>query len=347
MNKKEFQFNENSFDILRMVGAYIVILSHSFRWLDMEKPAYLSFLTNGSVGVMMFFAITGFMIMPAYERTIRRGGKKSLIYFFWNRIIRIYPALLFSFVIISVVDVVLMGENILTPQYVIYAIKYCVFARGGGYGVNGISNGVLWTITADILYYLLTPIVYKLLHNKNSFVWCIVIFLFWLLNLFDTKIIAICQGIPVIGAHIDESFAICFIYEFLIGSFMYFKREKLLYFFVNNKKYITMAFIGFLVYYTIWDITSLIPKTYAMHAPQMTLVVCPLTIIMGYAFGKHRIKHEISYGLFMYHILVVQCLKYFSIGGYLGICMVVVITTFVALVSKRFIEDPCLRLKKK
>ena len=86
---KEFNFKENCFDVLRIIAITIVMLSHSFRWFGIEKPSWLIFFTDGSIGVSMFFAMSGFLIMGAYNRAIQNGS--SYILFIWNRILRLYP----------------------------------------------------------------------------------------------------------------------------------------------------------------------------------------------------------------------------------------------------------------
>lgn len=44
---KSFEFHENCFDLLRLVAACIVVLSHTFRHLNIEKPTWLLCFTDG------------------------------------------------------------------------------------------------------------------------------------------------------------------------------------------------------------------------------------------------------------------------------------------------------------
>ena len=64
-------------------------------------------------GVMMFFAMTGFVIMPAYERSVQK--ENALRVFYWNILIRLYPALWASFILITLVNACIIGVNIFRP----------------------------------------------------------------------------------------------------------------------------------------------------------------------------------------------------------------------------------------
>lgn len=231
MNNK-VSYYENSFDILKLVGSFIVLLSHSFRHFDIVKPIWSLFFTDGSVGVMIFFAITGFAIIPSWERA--QNKTHPFLAFFCNRILRIYPGIMLSFLVLTIINCVILKADVLSIPYLTYALKYCVFIRGDGYGNHGLSNGVLWTIKTDIVYYLLVPFIFRYLRNLNKITWMLVIMFFWSFNVFDNQILHITQNIPLLCNTIDEGFPLFFVYEFLIGSFLYFNKDSIIGFFLNR-----------------------------------------------------------------------------------------------------------------
>ena len=55
MSQKKYDKKDNIFALLKLIGAIIVIASHSCRYLGVPKPIWLSFLTAGSVGIIIFF----------------------------------------------------------------------------------------------------------------------------------------------------------------------------------------------------------------------------------------------------------------------------------------------------
>jgi peptidoglycan/LPS O-acetylase OafA/YrhL len=83
----------NNFDIIRILFAWFVIVSHSYV-LNGEGPTDpLASLTNGYmifsfIGVKGFFIISGYLIFQSLERS------KSILDYLAKRILRIFPALL-------------------------------------------------------------------------------------------------------------------------------------------------------------------------------------------------------------------------------------------------------------
>lgn len=92
MRNDSVTINENVFDILRLLAAILVVASHSFRHLSVAKPFWLLWLADGSVGVMILFAMSGFLNMYSYEKTILNGG--DFTRYIVRRILRLYPLLI-------------------------------------------------------------------------------------------------------------------------------------------------------------------------------------------------------------------------------------------------------------
>ena len=352
MDKSELQdinYRNNAFDLLKMIAAFIVVLSHSFRHFGVDKPAWSLFLTDGSVGVIVFFAITGFVMMPAWEKMENKngGGIRTYFSFLYKRILRLYPPLWVSFLIISIANMLISNIDVFSFGYLVYAIKYCVLANGAGFGVSGIANGVLWTIMADIIFYILAPLIYKLMKNQKIWVWLLVIFAFWQFNVWDEQVVSLFQRVPFFGRFISADFALCFMYEFLIGCFLYFKRNVIISFFVNNKIWAYIWFVIFIVFFQIYNYYDIIPQTGLMHSPWIGVLVAPLAIILGFVFGNVKIKLEMSYSIFLYHMVIIAILKSFGIIGVLGIALTLCITPIIALISRILVEMPILKLKEK
>ena len=336
---------DNAFDLLKLIGAFIVVLSHSFRHFGIAKPPISLFFTDGATGVMIFFAITGFVMMPSWERWEK--SNRSYFAFLLNRFIRIYPLLWFSFLVITVANVILKQINIFSLSYLIYAVKYCVFFVDSAFGGAGFSNGVLWTLLPDMVFYIFTPLVYRVMKDQKTSVWLAVIFVFWQFNIWDFQTIALFQRIPFFGRFVNIGFPLCFMYEFLIGSFLYFKRNTILAFFIANKKWVILWLAAFTVFFELYNYSDLIPKTGEMHTPWLGIMTAPLAILLAFALGKVRFKVELSYCIFLFHMIIVGILKCFGIGGILGILLTVCITPPVAYVVNRWVEKPLLKLKVK
>lgn len=66
-----------------------------------------------------------------------------------------------------------------------------------------------------------------------------------------------------------------------------------------------------------------------------------LTMAGGYRFGRHRIRHEISYGLYIYHMIVINV---FVMCGWVEniwfMFVVIAVTWIFAMLSNGLIEKP-------
>lgn len=337
------KFEENAFDLLRLTAAFIVMLSHSFRWFDYPKPRWLLFLTDGSIGVMIFFAISGYLIMASYDRCTKE--KHSLIRYFANRFVRIYPALLASFVVLTIGNILLFGIDVFHTDYIIYFIKNFIRPMGGAYK-DGISNGVLWTLKAELIFYFLVPFIFKVTRKFNKIQWCILILIMWQFNLWDEQVLNLVSQWGGIGKYIDNGSFIFFLYEMLIGCFIYSYWNDILPFLTRKKTVIVYGAI-FVIWYCIYNYSGLIPRFGVMHNALFGLMVPPLVIGLGYCVGEIRFKYDISYGIYIYHMIVINCIlnsKQTGIGMMIATWCITVICGFLSFV---IIEKPCMNIKKR
>ena len=83
---------DNNFNLIRMVAAYAVLVSHSFvvalGTRESEPLRETLGMTIGSIAVDVFFVTSGFLV------TASLLTRQSTMEFVWARILRIYPALL-------------------------------------------------------------------------------------------------------------------------------------------------------------------------------------------------------------------------------------------------------------
>jgi len=156
----------NNFDLLRLCAALQVVHSHAVEHLRIPYGPVgraASELLALFPGVPIFFVISGFLISRSYERT------PSLAVYFRNRALRIYPALWTSFAV-SLVLVAALGAwprgFVTTPTGVgwvlgqLSIVQFFNPAALRGFGV-GVLNGSLWTIPVELQFYLVLPLIYR------------------------------------------------------------------------------------------------------------------------------------------------------------------------------------------
>jgi len=105
--------------------------------------------------------------------------------------------------------------------------------------------------------------------------------------------------------------------------------------------------MGFIVFFQLYNYYGVIPQTGLMHSPWLGIIVAPLSIILGFVIGNVKIKYEMSYSIFLYHMVVIAILKAFGVTGVMGIILTICITPIVAFISRILIEMPMLKFKEK
>ncbi len=103
--------DDNRFDILRLIAAWLVLFSHCYplggRPGGEPLASTLGIDTLGGVGVSIFFVLSGYLVTLSLERS------PSLLEFARRRALRIYPAL----VVICLLCVLVLGPLMTTwPQ---------------------------------------------------------------------------------------------------------------------------------------------------------------------------------------------------------------------------------------
>ena len=90
---------DNNLNLLRLVAATAVVYGHAFGTAQQtaSEPFFHRFgIGTGDVGVDVFFVISGFLIAKSF-------ASKDLVHFTWARVMRIFPALWVSSVVLVAV----------------------------------------------------------------------------------------------------------------------------------------------------------------------------------------------------------------------------------------------------
>ena len=151
---------DNNFDALRLSAALLVVIGHAFVLTSSEPAPRLAGVPIHTVGLYVFFIISGYLITDSWLRTPRVGS------YLFKRCLRIFPAL----IVIVVVTVLILGPLLSSlpagayfadPQTSKYLLNLTLFAQYDLPGVFDIGhrstavNGVLWTLGLEFACYLL------------------------------------------------------------------------------------------------------------------------------------------------------------------------------------------------
>jgi peptidoglycan/LPS O-acetylase OafA/YrhL len=210
---------------------------------------------------------------------------------------------------------------------------------------DGVLNGSLWTITVELQFYVIVPLVYFLLRldKGGNAKLLMLIFAFFVIN----RVFSYFSG--SYNEHLlyklaKVSFAPWF-YMFLVG--MFFQRN-----FEYFHKLLAGKFLYLLaIYIVIGYFASMHEADYGNNIdPLFYLLLVPLVFSSAYSnpgMAKRITRgNDFSYGIYIYHMPIVNFLIYLGFSGSVFWSFVaLLITVAVAMLSWFYIEKPCLKLK--
>ncbi len=354
----------NNFDLIRLVAATQVVLLHAVEHTGLretlpEWQRHVFSLMAWLPGVPIFFVISGFLIARSYERC---GG--DLAGYFRNRSLRIFPAL---WVCLGV-TLMLLGSFGFLPVSFLKSGTFVAWLLGQvsflqffnpdqfrGFGI-GVANGALWTITVELQFYLFVPLLYAVVYRSRT--WKKLTRLL-LSSLFLASYAAYCvMNVKVNGpgGFTGAPFAFKLLYNtlfphlwmFMVGIFIHRYFERLRSFLEGKFFYYIGAYL-------------LLATVIGYFAPEFSvlfyLLLLPARILLGFATisGAYSAKSltrrllcgtDISYGIYIYHSLVINALVEMGYLKTLNAIPIVFLTTAVlGLLSWHLIEKPVLARK--
>jgi peptidoglycan/LPS O-acetylase OafA/YrhL len=138
-----------SLDGLRAISISLVILGHLVKWKHISLDVVGSY---GSLGVFVFFVLSGYLITNLLLREYERSSTVNLQDFYIRRAFRIFPA---AFVFLAVVAV------LYSQQMRWYHITAAVFYVSNMDMSRPWIFGHLWSLSIEEQFYLLWPFALK------------------------------------------------------------------------------------------------------------------------------------------------------------------------------------------
>lgn len=334
----------NNFDIIRLFAALQVAVSHTVNHLNIELLTPFQILSHFP-GVPIFFFISGYLIYHSYSNI----PKEKIKIFLTNRLLRLYPALYFCF-FITILSLYLSGylktQDYTFKDFAVWTLTSLTFFQFynpdflRAYGVGAI-NGSLWTISVELQFYILTPLLFALYnkHKKASVVIALLLILANIANTFlnDRSTIAI----KLFGV----SFAPWF-YMFMAGAYIS----------TNQKIQKNILSVNAFTYLTLYLASYFLASKYNLGTGNGINIVsytllCFLVLKLAYTKPTLSWKllrgNDISYGIYIYHMPVVNLMLFYGTHGTTSSFITAIATTIgTAAISWFCIEKPFLKLKK-
>jgi peptidoglycan/LPS O-acetylase OafA/YrhL len=153
--------------ILRAISVLVVIAYH------FELP-----ISNGFIGVDIFFVISGYVITQSLMRSSEASRLSRLKVFYIKRIARLFPAFLVVFIFTIISSILFLSPNVGIQQNAIKSslgatlgISNFVIPRvtGDYFGATGTTNPFqhTWSLSVEEQFYFIFPLIFLLFISKK------------------------------------------------------------------------------------------------------------------------------------------------------------------------------------
>ena len=340
-----FNFRLNNFNLICLLAAIQVVLWHGIEHLHVPVHHVILDFLNYLPGVPIFFVISGYLIAASLERT------SSIWLYVQNRLLRIYPALWACFALSLAIVLFVFQAKFTLKQLLVWGCAQLSIGQFynpeflSEFGL-GVLNGSLWTIPVELQFYMVLPFLYFFLKWMKWNKWS-VIALMLALAAFNQIFVYQFKGEEFVVFKLLGVSVFPYLYMFLLGVLL----QKHIWFverFLHGK---ALLWLGVL---TVWSVIAYflgLPCQGNYLNPVSALLLGLLTISLAYSrVGTLKWligNYDISYGVYIYHMLIINLLLFYGGGQPWGnLTILVVGSVVIATLSWVFIEKPALSLKK-
>lgn len=290
--------NSNNLTALRWLAALMVLYGHAFVFLGQHEPLFLGMMPLGPLGVWIFFAISGYLIMQSWTHD------PHLLRFLLKRALRIFPALtvcilLSIFVLgpsLTTLDMAAYFKSPITWGYLDNIWLYITYQLPGVFATNKVPhavNGSLWSLPVEFFMYLVVALLGLL--KAPRWAWAILALVFIAVSITWARV---SPDMLVIYRTDVRQVVICGTY-FVVGAAFY--RYQMARFF-------NLSSVGALT--VLWLCLSVSPDLFILGS---WFILPFITLGFGLANGAWLSKltrYDYSYGIYIYAFPVQQSLIY-------------------------------------
>jgi len=364
----------NSLNGLRFFAAFLVVIHHSETIrlsYNMFNLKQFSLFNNGGLAVSFFFVLSGFLITYLLLKEKSNTKQISIKKFYLRRILRIWPLyylLVFIGTVVLPAILFYVSSEVSIPysfsDVILYYIFFTPFMVNIFYGHHFLEP--LWSIGVEEVFYLIWAPLIKIFKSRSLTVILLVLILkvitMILMFLFFKNSILY----QVLSYLKFESMAIG-----ALGAYLVFNSKKEISSFLIFSKTAQIIIFTFLILRLTTFKYFLVEggwMSFCFNTPLFSSIILDfifLWLILNLSLNKNHIINfnnsilnflgDISYGIYMYHMLIIfSVVLLFSnflntISGVYSTLLFYLITTilvlFVSYLSKILFEDKFLRLK--
>lgn len=305
--------SNNCLNLIRIIAALQVLFGHGVEHLKLPISEDLLRLSYFFRGVPIFFALSGYLIWFSVENSA------SYVKYLKKRFWRVYPELWAS-VAIDVVVIVFLHKGWDILSLVLFAIGQGTIFQFWtpdclrSYGV-GTPNGALWTIGVMIQFYIVVWLFYLIMKKRTFVAWITGFFVSFITALAFNYIFTSLITNEIMGKSYNQSL-FGYFWLFYIGMFIARFSDRLLPFLV--KYWFVFIIIGFVFFWTRFDL-------YSSYYLLWSIFLIFGLIGFAYRFPTVSVNPDISYGIFLYHMIIMNVFVHFHWTGHWYYLLIVIL----------------------
>lgn len=333
----------NLFDVIRLYAALQVMISHGSSHLGFELLPVVNRIFS-LPGVPIFFSISGFLVGLSCLRLEGRYKEYA-----WHRVLRIYPALWIC-LLVSCCILLAFGKGLflLSPTGFSWLAAQATFvqffnpAQLRNFGV-GVINGSLWTIPVELQFYVVLPLLLRtgsyLSNIGKSWLAISTLILISALSISIKFILLPALDPNLLATKLLEVTLMPYFYQFLLG----FLCIPLIFIIGKKNSIFLLIFIGVCCFVAVSIFPSLsnLFNSIGLATLPIGIGLIPVEMLQGL---------DVSYGLYIYHMLTINTLLALGGARFTGNSLIIIYfcsTISIALLSWLLIEKPTLGYKSK
>lgn len=334
---ENINIEKNCFNLLKMMAAVSVAFGHyaiyAIKYSDVTVIHYLNNLWKVTAyfsGVVIFFAISGFLTSVSIER---HNSAKN---YFMKRFMRIYPPLWVSMIVnllvFALISTKFNAKDIL-KWIILQGVGIAYTPVGLKDFATGSLNGALWTIFVQIQCYVVLWLYYSFVKNRSDLLWILML----IISIYGNLIYyywGMMESTSLLYDIFGRTFIPFFIW-FYMGAFVYHFKEQIL---IKLQKISPML----IVIYSVFRLSNIRVPGY--YANIVTGILLPFAIIgIAYKIGDRFRVPDLSYSIFLYHWIILNIFVKYDIYSRIDwiFCLTIylLITTGCAYCSWSLVEQ--------
>lgn len=329
----------NCFSLIRLIVALSVVYQHALlSGMNLPNIQIINWIDK----VPIFFFISAYSIMLSLDNKNNNSIKDYSL----KRFLRLYPELWICVLLEVVLFVIQFPELIKNEQFYIWIISQLTLFQFWTpnclrfYG-NGTPNGSLWTNFVFIQFYVLIFYFYKKIKKASLRNDIILLLGFIAIN---SGLSFLESGISSIMYKLILETILPYLYMFYLGIIFYKYSDNLI---GLCKRYFWLILVLFILTSKFNYITNFIPHTYNTGTVIHVLICCILVFAFAYKFPNLKIKNDYSYGIYVYHMVVMNFFVHNKIinNDYLSLLTIYVITIVLAILSSKVTKHIIKKIK--